>query len=131
MGDTVAHPVTCTLDLSGCPAGAVVRTIANGRCWRSAGGYRQQSGMADEPAEAEWMVVEIRDRTAGCWQSPILSFSLHPIRQENEMKKRESAADVFMQQNVVQQREEAKAYDSRISWPWNRRNSSLKKQRAK
>ena len=61
IGDTVGQPATFTARWSGCPADAQIRLIANGRLLR-----QWQAGEAGEyawpttPAEADWLVVEIR-----------------------------------------------------------------------
>lgn len=61
MGDSVAHPVTVSATWAGCPPGAAIRVIENGRLlrhWR----VDAQGGEAWRvtPEQTNWLVVELR-----------------------------------------------------------------------
>ena len=62
MGDTAARPATFTAGWAGCPDGARLRVMANGRSLAeqpAAGEGSYTWAMA--PGDADWVVVEIRD----------------------------------------------------------------------
>jgi hypothetical protein len=80
IGDTVGQPATFTARWSGCPADAQIRLIANGRLlrqWQS--GESGETAWRTTPAEADWLVVEIRggDGEMLAVTNPIFLVSRH------------------------------------------------------
>ena len=61
IGDTVGQPATFTARWAGCPADAQIRLIANGRLLRQwPAGAAGETAWRTAPAEADWLVVELR-----------------------------------------------------------------------
>ena len=61
IGDTVGQPATFTARWAGCPADAQIRLIANGRLLRQwQAGEAGETAWRTTPAEAGWLVVELR-----------------------------------------------------------------------
>ena len=61
MGDSVAHPVTVSAAWAGCPSGAIVRVIENGRLLREwETGAQGSEAWHVTPEQVNWLVVEVR-----------------------------------------------------------------------